>query len=261
MTRHTRIQRHLYDDITGDLPSDLHAEIEEHLRTCSTCRTARASMLQTLSLIHPPEILPSEERSDEFWQTFASRVEQRLVAKPERATGAGMRVVGDFTSLLGMRWRSAAAIAAAFAVLAGVVLLVQNRAPETEPTRAAHATAPASTVTQVDQKAARYFRRSQAVLVGLTNKKPESGNRIDLEAEREASHALAFEARILKHQMPDVQSARLVGDLERIFIGVANSSPREGNREIELIRGGIRQENLLFKVRMAQARYEPDRYH
>jgi hypothetical protein len=60
------------------------------------------------------------------------------------------------------------------------------------------------------------------------------------------------EARYLRNQPLDARSAELVGDLEKIMIELANLEEEHDLPNVELIRTGIRRENLLFKIRMAE---------
>jgi hypothetical protein len=67
---------------------------------------------------------------------------------------------------------------------------------------------------------------------------------------------LVREARYLKQQPLDVRSRQLMNDLERILIELANTEEQNDLPNVEIIRGGIHQENLLFKIRMAEAMYD-----
>ncbi len=261
MTRHRHIQRYLYDDIIGDITPELHTEIGLHLQSCEKCRRAYDGIVRTLSLVRPPEVLPSEERSSEFWETFAARVDRSLDTPAGHPIPSPAGLKQDIHGLLSLRWQTAAAIASACALVAGAFLLFRTVPPG--PATVPPPAGPVAAVpgTPVNEDVSRYFRKSQTLLVGLENKKPVPGNRLDIDAEREASRSLALEARLLKHQDLDPKSAQLVGDLERIFIELANTDSHSDPRDMELIRGGIRQENLLFKVRMAQARFDPDGNH
>ena len=257
MIRHRHIHRNLYEYIAGGLSGELRTEIEVHLRTCDRCRAAHHRMTQTLSLLRAPQPEPASERSEEFWVTFAARVEASIPVPERRRRTLAYSIREDFSSILAIRWRTATAIAGAFALASGLFLLLRSGTPG-EMRNAAATSAAVTGPSTADRSLGQYFRRSQTVLVGLENKEIAPGRKVDLDAERAVSRTLAYEARFLKNQPIDPRSARLVRDLERIFIKVANSSPEDDHSDFELIRGGIRQENLLFKVRMAQTRYQPE---
>jgi hypothetical protein len=94
------------------------------------------------------------------------------------------------------------------------------------------------------------------LFVGLTNMKLHDDENIDLSAERKVSRQLIHEARYLKTQPIDERSAQLIGDLEKILIELANMKEENDISNVEIIRGGIHQENLLFKIRMAESLYD-----
>jgi hypothetical protein len=101
-----------------------------------------------------------------------------------------------------------------------------------------------------------YLRRSKTLLVGLTNMKPAPTGSVDLSTERKMSRELVQEARFLKQLPLDDRSVRLLSDLEKIQIELANLDASYNAPEVELIRHGIRRENLLFKVRVSETLYE-----
>jgi len=79
---------------------------------------------------------------------------------------------------------------------------------------------------------------------------------VDLSSERKVSRDLIEEARYLQSQPLDRRSERLIGDMEKILIELANMKEQNELPNVEMIRGGIHQENLLFKIRMAESLYD-----
>ena len=108
-------------------------------------------------------------------------------------------------------------------------------------------------VMRAAERMERYLRKSKILLVGLSNMKTDAGHPLDLSAEREASRSLIKEARYLQTQDIDRRSARLISALNKILIELANLEEHNDIPGVEIIRGGINQENLLFKIRMAEA--------
>ena len=51
-----------------------------------------------------------------------------------------------------------------------------------------------------------------------------------------------------------------MNDLEKILIELANIEEHRDLPNVEIVRGGIRQENLLFKIRMAEAMYDSSEF-
>jgi hypothetical protein len=97
-----------------------------------------------------------------------------------------------------------------------------------------------------------YLKKSRVLLVGLSNNRGQGNEWGDLSVERGRSRQLVHEARLLKRQPLDVRSAKLIDDLERIQIELANLDESRAGSDVEPIIAGIRQENLLFKIRMTE---------
>ena len=109
-------------------------------------------------------------------------------------------------------------------------------------------------LTEFDRRVNDYFRRSRALLVGVSNLGPAEEVGSDLGTERSISRSLLTEARYLRAGPVDIRSYKLMDDLDQILIGLANSDARSAVPTVEVIRGGIESKNLLFKLRMQETR-------
>ena len=260
MISHRSIRRSLADLAAGDLDRALAAEIEDHLRSCAPCRSEYDRVAGIARLLRESTVAPHESRPVAFWEAFADRVDDRIDVSTSSQTGWREAFLDAMGTVARMRWRTAIGIATAFTVIAVAFLLLrQQYGTEPPPTPATAATVSTADAA-FDRKVNRYFTRSQVLLVGLSNARPSVGAPVEPDEEREISRQLAEEARLLKLQGLDPRSAQLVGDLEKIFIELSNTGPTQRAERIDMIRGGIRQENLLFKVRMARARFNADDY-
>ncbi len=145
-------------------------------------------------------------------------------------------------------------------------LLIPRSAPPVAPVASgtpASATVsaePHASGTARELKMGDYLRRSKALLVGLSNMKTADDEPVDLSVERNASRELVRDARLLKQQPLDPRSSRLINDVDKILIEVANMRPTADKPDVDFIRGGIHQENLLFKIRMAEHFYRTARF-
>ena len=90
------------------------------------------------------------------------------------------------------------------------------------------------------------------LLVGIANLNPEEGKPLDLGIERKAARSLVLQARLLSERSIDERSRELLQELERILIELANLEETADVPEVEMIRTGMRQQNILFKIRMAE---------
>jgi hypothetical protein len=132
---------------------------------------------------------------------------------------------------------------------------IEPRGAEHEPAGAGLASefSPDS-LTDFDRRLYDYFRRSKALLVGVSNLDPAEEHAADLGTERSVSRSLLREARYLKTGPVDFRSSRLMDDLDQVMIGLANSDARSATPAVEMVRDGIETKNLLFKLRMQETR-------
>jgi hypothetical protein len=82
---------------------------------------------------------------------------------------------------------------------------------------------------------------------------------VDLSVEQRASRELVREARYLKQRPLEPRVDELVDAMSRILIELANISKDKQIPNMEIVRSGIHQENLLFKIRMAETVFDSAR--
>jgi hypothetical protein len=202
---------------------------------------------------------PAEERPDEFWDALLLRVQDRIRTEEPQPARQQFSISGWIDGLLIVR-RPVLAFTVVIAVCVVAALAVwiithPEKVPRSEV--ALEQTAPGEDLhARTDQ----YLRRSQTLLVGLANMKASDDQPVDLTAEREASRALILEARSLKHEELDPVSAQVVYGLEPILVELANSRGDQSRAAVDLIRQGIFERNLLFKVRMAELMRDSTRF-
>ena len=242
----------LYEYLQEDLPPEERKRIEVHLARCPRC-TEEARKLKSLLSLLPSAVQPSEALPPEYWQNFSAAVERRLEADEERDVVTSS--IRPFVHRPAMRW-SFAAGAFAFALGVTAVLLFHPRqtiAPvQVEPLPQKEAV----TASYSGERMEQYFRKSKILLVGLSNMKVDDSQDIDLSAEQKISRELLYESRYIRQQPIDPRSARLVGDMEKILAELANTKEHDAAPNIRILRGGIHQQNLLFKVRMAEQLFD-----
>jgi hypothetical protein len=260
MNGHREIQLLLYELDEGTLSETERQKVLSHLRTCMDCSAELDAMRNVLSALPRPSTPPSEDQSAAFWQGFPRVVENRI--REERAPRR--EPVASATRLLDRlilrSWRLVTAGAAAIA-LAFVAFFFAQQEPKTEKKEVAGLpeVVTLSPPAQTGEQVSRYLERSTRLLVGLTNRRVGTEEKVDLSAERQLSRQLVREARNLQNQPLDAQSSQLVQNLERILITVANEDDLSARSDFEMIRRGIHRENLLFKVRMAEQFYAGNR--
>lgn len=110
-------------------------------------------------------------------------------------------------------------------------------------------------LTDFDRRLGGFFRKSRTLLVGVSNMDFTDGNTLNFEGERRMSRSLLREARYLKSGPVDIRSSKLMDEIDEIMIELANVDPPDRRRGVDMVRAGIRNKNLLFKLRMHETRY------
>ena len=260
MRKHSHIQALLYEYLRGDLNPIDHKKVEDHLAECQHCASEAMSLIAMIKTIDREIKAPSEEQSPEFWNNFVLRVEDKLREEQHAEKRPTSSIWDKLESLFIFRRRIIAAACGSLAiVLLIVVILKWYTPPQHEEQREQIAQQPLQSDT-TSERMSKYFRKSKVLLVGITNMKTDEHYPLDLTAERRASRELIHEARYLKSQPLDIRSAKLIDDMEKILIELANLEEQNDLPNVDIIRGGIHSENLLFKVRRAEAMYDTTRY-
>jgi hypothetical protein len=100
------------------------------------------------------------------------------------------------------------------------------------------------------------FQRSRLLLTGIANAPAHD----DLTIEKHASRELLAEMRVLRELSNDPEADRLLTAIEPIMLKLANATEASGARDVDIVRAGIREQNLLFRLRIAEAEYAPNTF-
>ncbi len=260
MREHARERLLLYDYVMEELPREQRTRVEKHLQRCRECAESLERLRETCHTLERTAVRPSRLQSERYWEEFAARVEIRLPETDRRRLHFPHSVLAALESALQIRPRLAfgTALAVAAAVVA-LLILRPSTTVDVEPGPEVH-TERQPPSEQNPERLGKYLRQSRALLVGLTNKEVPAERQIDLEPERHASRRLLEQSRYLRLQPLDARSANLVNDVERIMIKLANTEGTNTTADLTLIQNGIRNRNLLFKVRMAEQAYASSRF-
>ncbi len=259
MFEHRRVHRLLYEYVRNETMPGEDALVEKHIARCSRCASELEDLQKGFHVVPSTGINPADDLPEEFWLRFVDEVDRRIDdARPVKKPS--FREEWDaILSFLVARQRWVVGLSGAVASIV-VVLLIVN--PFNSPTVTkvkpvvAEPVQPRQDIMQVNSRAGDYFRKSQALLVGISNMRIENNRPVDFSAEQQLSRELVHEARYLKQQPLDYRSVKVVGDVEKILIQLANAGAHQELPDFELIRAGIHQENLLFKLRMAESIYD-----
>jgi hypothetical protein len=201
---------------------------------------------------------PSEDRSDLFWAEFLGKVEEKTRAKYSRPVVSNP-IWDEIWSFVAHR-RPAFLAAAGVVALTIFAVLMWTSAPVSQ--QVGEQSVPVVGGLKSDSlrmELADYFRKSKMLLVGISNISMDRGERLDISTERQAARKLFQQARYLGTQAPDERSQLLIKALERILLELANMEQQADLPDVEIVRAGLHQENMLFKIRMAETEFSmPD---
>lgn len=271
MKGHRKVRLLLYDYVRGGLGEDDSRMVEGHLAGCPACAREAESHRELLRAVPGPSPRPSDALPGSFWTGFANEVMAKVDAAPSGRPGLAGRLFGDPDTgrgRLGLSsgaWRIAAGLAASAAVVAAVWFASPRAddarretggtgSPTAETTADAAPGAAGDSLTDFDRRLSDYFRKSKTLLVGVSNIEPSEGGDVDLDAERRTSQSLLREARYLRSGPIDPRASRLIDDLDRILLGLANGDREAPGTDVRMLRRGIASRNLLFKLRMQETR-------
>lgn len=250
LMRHREVRNLLYDYLQTEIDPLLKEDIERHLAHCEGC-TRDLGAVKTILNALPQETDGKElamEQSD--WDALHASIMrrvQRAVEQPRRYPWTE-RASGLRAALSRPRYAIAAGVAIA---LLGLLWFLRTPVAD-------HAPAPREMVqapVQDPVELGRYFRKSRALLTGLSNLEPPAGAPIDLSVERKVSRELMIEGRSLRGLKLDQRSDRLIGELDKIMQQVSSAPEGVRTPDIQVIRNDIRGQNLLVKLRVAETSY------
>lgn len=263
MSKHSNIRNLLYDYATATLSDDGRRSVEQHLSSCKQCADDLKEIQQAIALLPQPAKAPSDARDEMFWSHLAMNVEREIRQKQAKPNWF-VEIVEGIRSFFTLRPTYAYTIGGSLAILLLAVVVFRWQPTESDHIAEVQIVPNDSTMMLADlqksqARVSHYFRKSRTLLVGLANMRTDDAAHFDLSAEKSKARALIREAGFVRMQPINNRTERLVNDLERILIELANLEETNDIPNVEMIRSGIHQENLLFKIRMAEAAFDTSR--
>ena len=263
MIKHRHVHKLLYEYLHGELEAAKQVMVEHHLATCKKCSDECDLLKSAIEVLGDHGREPSKERTQEFWNAFAFQVEDRI---PHGQQGEHKRTpaTAPIEWVFAMHRRRllllGGSAAAAVILVLGFFFLRQPSRQQVQVVEQP-ALQQGAEVRMAAERLHQYFRKSKVLLVGIANMKVDEEGPIDLSAERKVSRDLVQEARYLQTYPLDTRSEKLISDLEKILIELANMKEQNNLPNVEILRRAIHQENLLFKIRMAESTYDTSQVH
>jgi hypothetical protein len=219
------------EQLTEIYYGEMDPALREHLQQCSHCAGEYQVLEELLrSVRNAPVPEPEAGYEDQVWARLLPQL-------PRRKT---------LPTFLFRPWFFAPAAAAllAIAFLAGM-LTQERRYPSGI---SAQARERVLLISLGD-----HLERSQVLLTELLNTPPRS---LDLPDERSRARDLLEENRLLRQasaRAGEVARSALLDDLERVLLDLANSPPDLSADDIQTLRTRVKNDGLLFKVRITSA--------
>jgi hypothetical protein len=215
------------------------AAAEQHLAGCEQCRTAFGELERSLKLI--TEALPAVERDE----NYGARVWARLDLKERRSSA------GFWEALFTPR---RLALAGAMVVLVVAAFVAGRFWPYSQP-QVAQPVPPQVRERVLLVAVGDHLDRSQMVLLEIMNGKPEA--QVDISAEQQSAQELISANRLYRQtaaRAGDTGVARVLDELERVLLEIANGPSRLSSEEFEELRKRVEAQGILFKVRVIDSR-------
>jgi hypothetical protein len=259
------IIKRLYEYHRGEVSDQLRTEIESHLSVCKRCLGELESLREATKLLDSNLSRPSEYRNELYWQHFADKVDRRIEsdARDTKDGSIIQQILEAFTQHrkpFGIGFASALTIV----MIAFGVWRMWLRNPEPQETASYKTTHEASTHESVhaqkvsmDLRAQDYLEQSKVLLIGLMNTDTKSlaSSGMLLRREQEVSRQLVAESGDITSKLNDPSQRRmkeLISDLQLILIQIANLGTRHDLPGVEIIKGGIEHNDILFKINLEE---------
>ena len=222
---------------SGDLPSAAHAEVDEHVRSCDSCRAVSDQIRDTLHLVRVTDVPePGNGFEARMWARIAPQLEPRGRTWRPRQLVPLVAWAALVTAVIGATVATYRREPVPAAVVAEQSPEAQTQAPERV------------LLTALDE----HFAQAELLLVELLN--APAGAPGALEFERAAAGDLVAAGRLYRETAEDTgqrQFAEIIDELEPVLLNVARSPESLGSRDIDAWREQIENAGLLFKVRVA----------
>jgi len=262
MNLHRVIRKQLYEYVRGELSDAEKHRLESHLASCARCSNELSSVRTTVKLMETGSRRPSDHRSELYWQQFADKVDRRIEQDLEE--NAGLSIVRQLIESLtehrkpfGIGFASALTLVMiAFGIWS---IWIKNPTPAASTT--AQSAQPNESVTiqktALESRAQDYLEQSKVLLIGLmnTDTKTLGSSRPLLEREQLISRKLVSESRVLTAELNDPSQRRLkelISDLQLILMQIANLGANHDLPGVEIIKGGIEHNDILFKINLEE---------
>jgi anti-sigma factor RsiW len=241
----------------GELDAPRRAALDAHLAGCERCAAELVELRATLALVTGLEPQAASPRFAHLWDRLQPELDRvDRVERDDRGDVGDRRRAASRVALWATGVLAAAALFA-LGVLAGRV--TWRPAPPAAPEAAELGERVAALEARLD----RYLERATPILLAISNRTPaEAKAAVETGPERALALELAVEAAALRedlHGLRHGRGPRLVDNLERIFLQVANLPDGEYAEGMALVRSTLERQAILLEMSLQRLRGEPSR--
>lgn len=226
------------DDLILHFYGETGSAAEPHLASCPECRAQFQALQRVLNSV---DLGPVPHRGENYTDEVWSKLEPKL--GPRRFWSSWLTPA---------KWVPALAAAA----LLIVAFFAGRYSPRTDNSPAATASAGGQVRERVLVVAVGdHLERSKMLLVELANADPDQ--KVDLFDQREVAEDLVYTNRLYRQTAMTAGEGRMAGlleELERVLIEIAHSPEELHGARLQSLRERIRNEGLIFKIRVAGAK-------
>ncbi len=265
MKSHRMIKKYLYDYIRGDVSDHQREAIDSHLSRCTPCSAELESIREATKFLDANLQRPNERRSELYWQHFADKVQHRIEQETQERTETSIvqQILDAFVQHrkpFGIGFASAVTLVM---ITFGIwTLWMKNPVSQTSSfDQTAQQSAMNESITvqraSLDSRAQDYIEQSKVLLIGLmnTDTKALGSSGPLLQREQEISRKLVAESGELTSKLNDPSQRRLkelISDLQLILVQIANLGTHHDLPGVEVIKGGIEHNDMLFKINLEE---------
>jgi hypothetical protein len=242
---------------SGHLAPEQKRDVERHLAECPDCRSHYEMIKKALKTM---DLREKYDPGEDYWNSYWDRLQARVAAE-ERLNRSPVRAQSDkplsFVRL--PRWVPLTAAAAALVTIGIFIgrILIRPEWQAAKPGPGGSAAVLPAAGSDLSGRTTLYLERSKRVLLAVVNfaADPKDISGLNLPAQRNASKELVREASLLKTDLRNSknrQLERLVGDLERILLQIANLEGGDDLSALGIIKAGAESSDIIFKIDLAE---------
>jgi len=252
----------MYEYLRGELTERDRRMFEAHVNICRRCSSELQAIREATELLDTNLRRPNQHRNEFYWQQFADKVDRRIELDSEESSETSM-IRQILESLVEHRKPFGIGFASALALvmIAFGVWSIWMRNPLSRQSTFEQSEGQAATATvqkaSLDSRAQDYLEQSKVLLIGLmnTDTKTLGASGSFMQREQEISRKLVSESADLTSKLNDPSQRRLkelISDLQLILIQIANLEARHDLPGVEIIKGGIEHNDILFKINLEE---------